>query len=83
MGRWSEEVSEQWGKRLLAGTYRPGRMRAVTLREGPQRAAHLDPDLPRAVLRWTGQEWTLVRVVADLEAAKALMHPEPAGPEPW
>ncbi len=83
MSSWSEEVSRRWGARLLARTYRPGRMRAVTLREGAPRAAHLDPELPRAVLRWTGREWKLVAVVPDLAAATALMHPEPTGPEPW
>ncbi|MFF1715768.1 DUF6087 family protein [Streptomyces sp. NPDC058268] len=83
MGKWSQDVSDRWGRRLLARTYRPGRMRAVTLREGPPRAAHLDPELPRAVLRWTGSEWKLVQVVPDLEAAQRLMRPQKAGPEPW
>lgn len=37
------EINRRWGQRLPARTYQKGRMREVTLREGPQRAAHLDP----------------------------------------
>ncbi|MFD7162959.1 DUF6087 family protein [Streptomyces violascens] len=77
------EIDRRWGQRLLARTYQKGRMRAVTLREGPQRAAHLDPELPRAVLRWSGEAWVLVKVVPNLAAAKKLMHPKTTGPEPW
>ncbi|MEU2792584.1 DUF6087 family protein [Streptomyces sp. NPDC007100] len=77
------EINLRWGQRLLARTYQPGRMRAVTLREGPPRAAHLDPELPRAVLRWTGTKWQLVKVVDDLKAARDLMRPQKPGPEPW
>lgn len=73
----------KFGRRLLARTYQPGRMRAVTLAPGPPRAAHVDPDLPRAVFRWDGTGWRLVRVVPDLAAAQDLMRPETPGPEPW
>ncbi|MFH8295034.1 DUF6087 family protein [Streptomyces sp. NPDC018059] len=83
MSERGEEINRRWGKRLLARTYQPGRMRAITLGEGPPRAAHLDPHLPRAVLQWTGQTWKLVKVVPNLAAAKALMHPKRTGPEPW
>ncbi|WP_050515196.1 DUF6087 family protein [Streptomyces rimosus] len=83
MASWSDDVGRRWGRRLLARTYQPGRMRAVTLRDGPPRAAHLDPQLPRAVLRWTGVKWELVKVVPDLAAAQRLMRPRKAGPEPW
>ncbi|MFD7714187.1 DUF6087 family protein [Streptomyces sp. NPDC059786] len=68
---------------MLRRTYQPGRMRAVALVPGPPRAAHLDPDAPRAVLRWDGRCWKLVAVVADLAAAQDRMRPEHPGPEPW
>jgi hypothetical protein len=73
------EIDRRW----VSGSWQKGRMRAVTLREGPSRAAHLDPEMPRAVVRWTGEAWVLVKVVPNLVAAKKLMHPKTSGPEPW
>ncbi|WP_369380371.1 DUF6087 family protein [Streptomyces sp. cg36] len=83
MSKWGEDVDRLWGRRLLARTYQPGRMRAVTLRDGPKRAAHLDPELPRAVFRWTGTGWEHVATVDNLKAAQDLMRPAKPGPEPW
>lgn len=86
---WPDDLAERFGRRILARTYRPGRLRAVTLGQAPPRAAHVDPHLPRAVMRWTGERgWRLVAVVDSLPAAQALMHPdrgkEDAAPlEPW
>ncbi|MFE7116132.1 DUF6087 family protein [Streptomyces sp. NPDC057654] len=83
---WPPDLAERFGRRILARTYRPGRLRAVTLGQDPPRAAHLAPELPRAVMRWAGEAkgWKLVAIVPDLRAAQALMRP--AGqprPEPW
>ncbi|GGZ42783.1 DUF6087 family protein [Streptomyces poonensis] len=79
----SRTGDEQFGRRLLERTYQPGRMRAITLVPGPPRAAHRDPHAPRAVLRWDGERWKLVAVVADLAAAQARMRSDHPGPEPW
>ncbi|GAA2288668.1 hypothetical protein GCM10010145_68840 [Streptomyces ruber] len=79
----SKASEERFGQRLLQRTYQPGRMRAVTLVPGPPRAAHLVPDAPRAVLRWDGERWKLVAVVADLATAQERMRPKRPGPEPW
>lgn len=86
MSKWGEDVDRRWGQRLLARTYQVGRMKALPLGDGPRRAAHLSPDLPRAVLRWDGERWTLVKVVANLAEAKKLMYPDTdthGQPEPW
>ncbi|WP_110944887.1 DUF6087 family protein [Streptomyces niger] len=82
MSEWGDA---RFGRRLLQRTYQPGRMRALTLTltPGPPRAAHLDPDAPRAVVRWDGQRWKLVAIVDNLAAAQALMRPDKPGPEPW
>ncbi|MFE0063277.1 DUF6087 family protein [Streptomyces sp. NPDC059003] len=82
------EIDRRWGLRLKARTYQKGRMRAVTLREGPPRAAHLDPELPRAVMRWSGKKtgWKLVKVVPNLAAAQEFMRPKDTKKpklEPW
>ncbi|MFI6688023.1 DUF6087 family protein [Streptomyces sp. NPDC050485] len=80
------EIDRRWGKRLLARTYRTGRMRAVTQRPGPPRAAHLDPELPRVVVRWSGTAWELVTVVPNLAAAQEFMRPKDTKKvelEPW
>ncbi|MET9296917.1 DUF6087 family protein [Streptomyces sp. NPDC003077] len=71
------------------GPYVPaGPDASVTLRHGPLRAGHPDPELSRAVLcwmvlSWTGVKWELVKVVPDSAAAKRLMRSRKAGPEPW
>ncbi|MFI9029973.1 DUF6087 family protein [Streptomyces sp. NPDC053560] len=79
----SEAGDARVGRRLLQRTYQPGRMRALPLTSGPPRAAHLDPDAPRVVVRWDGQRWKLVAIVADLAAAQELMRPAKPGPELW
>ncbi|MFC6063756.1 DUF6087 family protein [Streptomyces ochraceiscleroticus] len=50
---------------------------------GPPRAAHLDLDAPRAVVRWGGWRWKLVAIVDNLAAAQDLVRPEKPGLQPW
>ncbi|TGB05595.1 DUF6087 family protein [Streptomyces sp. MZ04] len=91
---WPPELAERFGRRILARTYQPGRLRVVTLGQDPPRAAPVEPHQPRAVMRWTGKKggWKLVAVVADLAATQAFKCPPRADndqgdvelePEPW
>ncbi|MFD7337538.1 DUF6087 family protein [Streptomyces violascens] len=73
------EIDRRWGQRLLAEGPHAGGDPAG----GLSRAAHLDPEMPRAVVRWTGEAWVLVKVVPNSVAAKKLMHPKSSGPDPW
>ncbi|MFH8350288.1 hypothetical protein [Streptomyces sp. NPDC018045] len=38
---WPPELAERFGRRILARTYQPGRLRAVTLGQDTPRAAHV------------------------------------------
>ncbi|MEU8540308.1 DUF6087 family protein [Streptomyces sp. NPDC048717] len=71
-----EESLEEWARRReerrAAST---GKLRAVPLGSGRHRGAHVDPGAPRAIERWTGEQWEAVGVVDDLAAAKAVLYP--------
>ncbi|WP_374936950.1 DUF6087 family protein [Streptomyces sp. Ru73] len=50
---------------------------------GPPRAAYLDLEAPRAVVRWDGRRWKPVAIVGNVAAAQVLMCPAEPGPERW
>ncbi|MGC5042435.1 DUF6087 family protein [Streptomyces albidoflavus] len=73
-----EEPLEDWARRREERqAAAKGKLRAVPLTQGPHRGAHVDPDAPRVIQRWTGTEWETVGLADDLAAAKALLHPPP------
>ncbi|MFF4285637.1 DUF6087 family protein [Streptomyces sp. NPDC001633] len=73
-----EESLEDWARRREERRdASKGKLRAVPLTEGPHGGAHVEPDAPRAIQRWTGTEWETVGVVDDLAAAKELLFPPP------
>ncbi|MEU9624428.1 MULTISPECIES: DUF6087 family protein [unclassified Streptomyces] len=45
------------------------------LTDGPQRAAHVDPDAPRAVQEFDGTQWVTLSIAVDLAAAEAVLYP--------
>ncbi|WP_437053408.1 DUF6087 family protein [Streptomyces sp. enrichment culture] len=73
-----EESLEEWARRREERRNATrGKLRAVPLTEMPHRGAHVDPEAPRVIERWTGTEWETVGLVENLAAAKALMFPPP------
>ncbi|WP_031520917.1 DUF6087 family protein [Streptomyces sp. NRRL F-5123] len=68
-----DEPLSEWVQRRDA---RIGRLRAVPLVSGDTpRAAHLNPDEPRAIQRWNGHTWEPYAVVPSLAAAQRLLYP--------
>ncbi|WP_329251711.1 DUF6087 family protein [Streptomyces sp. NBC_01478] len=69
-----DEPLKDWAERRDA---KIGRLRAVPVvsADGP-RAAHLNPEAPRAIERWNGHTWEPYAFAADLAGAKAILYPE-------
>lgn len=51
-----------------------GERKAVHFGDGPQRAAHLDPDAPRLIVEWDSCQWVPVTTVDDYAAAQRMLH---------
>ncbi|MCY0961492.1 DUF6087 family protein [Streptomyces sp. H27-H5] len=92
-----EEPLEEWAARRDARRRPVGDRKAVPLDDGPPRGAHRDPDAPRGVLEWDGQQWTPAAVADGYAAAARAVDPTaaaaavplhelgtlPTAPEPW
>ncbi|MEU8586681.1 DUF6087 family protein [Streptomyces sp. NPDC048664] len=80
----NEEPLQEWARRREERrAAAKGRLRAVPLTEGRHRAAHIEPDAPRVIQEWNGNEWETIGVVENLDAAKALLYPpQPATEKP-
>ncbi|MFJ2783958.1 MULTISPECIES: DUF6087 family protein [unclassified Streptomyces] len=77
-----EETLEEWARRReIRRKAATGRRRFVPFGDSPHRGAHIDPGAPRAIEEWTGSEWSVVGVVENLDAVKALFWPPPPQPE--
>lgn len=73
-----EEPLDKWAQRFLARQQeRVGRLRAVPMAPGPARAAHVEPDKPRAIERWNGYAWQPYTVAANYAQAKQILYPPP------
>lgn len=71
-----QEPLEEWARRRDARrNAAKGKLRMIPLSEGPHRGQHVDPDAPRIIQEWTGEEWETIGVVEDLAAAKAILYP--------
>jgi hypothetical protein len=69
-----EEPLARWAERRERRLRPVGERKTVTLAPGPQRAAHLCPEVPRLVAEWDGYQWITMAVVEDYAAAQRLMH---------
>ncbi len=92
-----EEPLEDWLRRRDADRLPPGTRKALPLGAGPAQAAHVDPDEPRLLLEWDGQQWNADSVAVDRAtatqatdpgaAARAVRLPQfnalPAAVPPW
>ncbi|MFF2719011.1 DUF6087 family protein [Streptomyces sp. NPDC058011] len=68
-----DEPLSDWAERRDA---KIGRLRAVPLVSGDgPKAAHLNPDAPRAIQRWNGYAWEPYGTVANLAEARRLLYP--------
>ncbi|MCZ0970726.1 DUF6087 family protein [Streptomyces albulus] len=84
-----DESLSDWANRRAA---KVGRLRAmlIVFGDGP-RAAHLNPDAPRAIERWNGHTWEPHGFAANLAEARRILYPDantdptPAPPpaNPW
>ncbi|MFJ4777351.1 DUF6087 family protein [Streptomyces sp. NPDC088762] len=72
-----DEPLDRWAARREGRLRRTGELKAVTLGTGPQRAAHLDPEVPRLILEWDGFQWVALAVVEDYAAACRRLRPVP------
>ncbi|MFF9074491.1 DUF6087 family protein [Streptomyces sp. NPDC014872] len=82
-----DEPLAEWARRRDERRARAtGRLRAVALAEGPYRAAHVDPNAPRAIQEFDGTQWVTLSLAVDLAAAKAVLYPpqpEAERPAEW
>ncbi|MFD9621859.1 DUF6087 family protein [Streptomyces virginiae] len=70
-----DEPLDRWAARRQGRLRKPGEKKAITLNAGPQRAAHLDPDVPRLILEWDGFAWQALTMVEDYAAACRALSP--------
>ncbi|MFE2578788.1 DUF6087 family protein [Streptomyces sp. NPDC059378] len=56
---------ERWAERRDKRLRPVGECKAIHLGNGPQRAAHLDPDAPRRITEWDGYQLKPVTTVAN------------------
>ncbi|WP_369776343.1 DUF6087 family protein [Streptomyces sp. R33] len=70
-----DEPLDRWAARREGRLRKPGELKAVTLSSGPQRAAHLDPDAPRLILKWDGFAWQALTTVENYAAACQVLNP--------
>ncbi|MFB7781385.1 DUF6087 family protein [Streptomyces vinaceus] len=73
----TEEPLERWAARRQGRLRKPGERKAITLGAGPQRAAHVDPDVPRLILEWDGFAWQPLMTVENYAAACLALSPMP------
>ncbi|MFJ4777414.1 DUF6087 family protein [Streptomyces sp. NPDC088762] len=73
----NDEPLDRWAARRQGRLRKPGEKKAITLGAGPQRAVHLDPDVPRMILEWDGFAWQPLTVVEDYAAACQILNPVP------
>ena len=69
-----DEPLDRWAARREKRLRPVGERKAVHLGDGPQRAAHLDPDAPRLIVEWDGYQWVPVTTVDDYAAAQRLLN---------
>ncbi|AIA03271.1 DUF6087 family protein [Streptomyces noursei] len=69
-----DESLSDWANRRAA---KVGRLRAmlIVFGDGP-RAAHLNPDAPRAIERWNGHTWEPHGFAANLAEARRILYPD-------
>lgn len=73
-----DEPFGEWAERWLRRrAQRVGEMDAVPLTRGPRRAAHVNPDKPRVIVRWDGYQWQPVTITDDYAAAQRYLNPSP------
>ncbi|WP_412076931.1 DUF6087 family protein [Streptomyces xanthophaeus] len=69
-----DEPLSEWLERRDA---KIGRLRAVPIVSGDgPKGAHLNPDAPRAIERWSGHAWEPHGFASNLPEAKRILHPE-------
>ncbi|MEV7525841.1 DUF6087 family protein [Streptomyces sp. NPDC091371] len=73
-----DEPLEQWAARRQGRLRKPGELKAVTLSTGPHRAAHVDPEAPRLILKWDGFAWQPLTLAPHYAAACQILNPAPA-----
>ena len=79
-----DEPLAEWARRRAERRARAtGRLRAVSLTEGPHRGVHVDPNAPRAIQEFDGTQWVTLSLAVDLAAAKAVLYsPQPKAERP-
>lgn len=70
-----DEPLDEWAARRDARRPAPGDRKAVPLGEGPERGAHVDPDVPRVMLEWDGHQWQPGGVADPTPAQPSTPHP--------
>ncbi|MGW7063612.1 DUF6087 family protein [Streptomyces sp. NPDC054904] len=78
----TDEPLERWAARRQGRLRQPGELKTVTLGTGPQRAAHVDPDVPRMILEWDGFAWRPLMTVENYAAARHVLNPQPVSTTP-
>ncbi|MFE2524742.1 DUF6087 family protein [Streptomyces sp. NPDC059382] len=71
----ADEPLEAWAARREGRRRAVGELRAVPLGPGTARGGHVQPELPRAVVRWDGFTWEPVTVAPDYAAARRIIDP--------
>ncbi|MFQ6142398.1 DUF6087 family protein [Streptomyces seoulensis] len=65
----NDDPLEDWADRRNKRRPTPGERRATPLGDHPERAAHVEPGVPRGIQEWDGHEWTPSGVAEDLATA--------------
>lgn len=71
----ADEPLEVWAARREGRRRKVGELRVIPLTEGPARGGHVQPEAPRAVVRWDGFAWEPVTIVPDYAAVRRLIDP--------
>ncbi|MFG2227940.1 DUF6087 family protein [Streptomyces sp. NPDC048644] len=70
------EPLEEWAARREARRPPTGERKAIPLDSGAPHGAHVNPDAPRGVVEWDGQQWTPAGIAADYTAAAQEISPD-------
>ncbi|MBP8534856.1 DUF6087 family protein [Streptomyces sp. MK37H] len=64
-----DEPLEEWAARRDRRRPTRGERRITPLGDQPERGSHVNPDAPRGIQEWDGQQWAPAGVAEDFTAA--------------